>query len=78
MHRHFKHIEDVIFEHKNIILTKLFNFDFDISHCSLQYILNVMEGHGWGRGQGIRTDLGHRGITCVLQMQFSSFKFFKC
>ena len=24
-------------------------------------------------GQGIRTGLGHGGITCVLQTQFSSF-----
>ena len=24
-------------------------------------------------GQGVRTGLGHRGITCVLQTQFSSF-----
>ena len=24
-------------------------------------------------GQGLRTGLGHRGITCVLQTQFSSF-----
>ena len=23
-------------------------------------------------GQGVRTGLGHRGITCVLQTQFSS------
>ena len=26
-------------------------------------------------GQGVRTDLGHGGITCVLQTQFSSFFF---
>ena len=25
-------------------------------------------------GQGVRTGLGHGGITCVLQTQFSSFK----
>ena len=25
-----------------------------------------------GMGQGIMTDLGHGGITCVLQTQFSS------
>ena len=24
-------------------------------------------------GQGVRTSLGHGGITCVLQTQFSSF-----
>ena len=24
-------------------------------------------------GQGVRTDLGHGGITCVLQTQFSSY-----
>ena len=24
-------------------------------------------------GQGVRTGLGHGGITCVLQKQFSSF-----
>ena len=24
-------------------------------------------------GQGVRTGLGHGGITCVLQTQFSSF-----
>ena len=27
-------------------------------------------------GQGVRTGLGHGGITCVLQTQFSSFLFF--
>ena len=27
-------------------------------------------------GQGVRTSLGHGGITCVLQTQFSSFFFF--
>ena len=27
-------------------------------------------------GQGVRTGLGHVGITCVLQTQFSSFFFF--
>ena len=26
-------------------------------------------------GQGVRTGLGHGGITCVLQRQFSSFVF---
>ena len=26
-------------------------------------------------GQGVRTGLGHGGITCVLQTQFSSFYF---
>ena len=26
-------------------------------------------------GQGVRTGLGHGGITCVLQTQFSSFPF---
>ena len=26
-------------------------------------------------GQGLRTGLGHGGITCVLQTQFSSFFF---
>ena len=25
-------------------------------------------------GQGVRTGLGHGGITCVLQTQFSSFR----
>ena len=29
-----------------------------------------------GMGQGTRTGLGHGGITCVLQTQFSSFFFF--
>ena len=29
-----------------------------------------------GMGQGIRTGLGHGGITCILQTQFSSFFFF--
>ena len=28
-------------------------------------------------GQGVRTGLGHGGITCVLQTQFSSFFFCK-
>ena len=27
-------------------------------------------------GQGVRTGLGHGGITCVLQTQFSSILFF--
>ena len=26
-------------------------------------------------GQGVRTGLGHGGLTCVLQTQFSSFIF---
>ena len=26
-----------------------------------------------GMGQGVRTGLGHGGITCVLQTQFSSY-----
>ena len=29
-----------------------------------------------GMGQGVRTGLGHGGITCVLQTQFSSFFLF--
>ena len=29
-----------------------------------------------GIGQGVKTGLGHGGITCVLQTQFSSFFFF--
>ena len=29
-----------------------------------------------GMGQGVRTGLGHGGITCVLQTQLSSFFFF--
>ena len=29
-----------------------------------------------GMGQGVRTGLGHEGITSVLQTQFSSFFFF--
>ena len=28
-----------------------------------------------GMGQGVRTGLGHRGITCVLQTQFSSYQY---
>ena len=27
-------------------------------------------------GQGVRTGLGHGGITCVLQTQFSSLLFY--
>ena len=27
-------------------------------------------------GQGVRTGLGHGGITCVLQAQFSSYRWF--
>ena len=27
-------------------------------------------------GQGVKTGLGHGGITCVLQTQFSSFIYF--
>ena len=44
------------------------NFDFDISDINLQYWLNVLKVR-----QGVRTGLGHGGITCVLQTQFSSF-----
>ena len=29
-------------------------------------------------GQGVRTGLGHGGITCVLQTQYSSFYYFCC
>ena len=29
-------------------------------------------------GQGVRTGLGHGGLTCVLQTQFSSFYYFCC
>ena len=29
-------------------------------------------------GQGVRTGLGHGGITCVLQTQFSGFIFASC
>ena len=29
-------------------------------------------------GQGVRTGLGHVGITCDLQTQFSSFASFTC
>ena len=29
-------------------------------------------------GQGVRTGLGHEGITCVLQTQYSSFFFLRC
>ena len=29
-----------------------------------------------GMGQGAKTGLGHEGITCVLQTQFSFFSFF--
>ena len=29
-------------------------------------------------GQGVRTGLGHGGLTCVLQTQFSSFCYFCC
>ena len=29
-----------------------------------------------GMGQGVRTGLGHGGITCILQTQFFSFFFF--
>ena len=28
-------------------------------------------------GQGVRTGLGHGGITCILQTQFSSFFFWR-
>ena len=29
-----------------------------------------------GMGQGVRTGVGHEGITCKLQTQFSSFFMF--
>ena len=29
-----------------------------------------------GVGQGVETGKGHRGITCVLQTQFSSYDIF--
>ena len=53
------------------------NFDFDISDISLQYWLNWMCWGSWVRMvQGVRTGLGHGGITCVLQTQFSSFFYY--
>ena len=33
----------------------------------------MVEGHGWGMGKGVKPGLGHGGIICVLQTQFSFF-----
>ena len=36
--------------------------------------MEIGQGVGIGAGTGVGTGAGHRGITCVLQTQFSSSK----
>ena len=53
--------------------TQKYNFDMitavltDISDIGLKYRLNVFGGPWVGMGQGVKTGIGHGGITCVLQ-----------
>ena len=76
LHRCYKHIEDVhvfFFAHKNIIFDKI----TAILILTFQTLVSSIDWQclgSWVRmGQGVRTGLGHGGITCVLQTQFSSF-----
>ena len=64
------------FAHKNIIWQNYCSFDYDISDISLQYWLNVLRvmGEDGARGKDWLT-VGHGGITCVLQTQFSSSEY---
>ena len=54
---------------QNIIFDKITAILTAISDISLQYLLNLLRVM---EEDGVRTDLGHGGITCVLQTQFSS------
>ena len=55
LHRYYKFIEDVYVtfcSQKYNLWQNYCNFDFDLSDISLQYRLNMLEGHGWGWGKG--------------------------
>ena len=54
---------------QNIIFDKITAILTDISDISLQYLLNLSRVMG---EDAVRTGLGHGGIACVLQTQFSS------
>ena len=60
---------------KKIILDKI----TAILTLTFQTLVSSIDWMCWGSwvrmGQGVRTGLGHGGITCVLQTQFSSFFF---
>ena len=56
---------------KNTFFDKITAILTDISDISLQYGLNVLRVMGEDRARG-KAGLGHGGITCVLQTQFSS------
>ena len=62
----------VFFAHKNITFDKI----AAILTLTFQTLVSSIDWMCWGSwvrmGQGVRTGLGHGGITCVLQTQFSS------
>ena len=61
------------FAHKNIIFDKI----TAILTLTFQTLVSSIDWMCWGSwmrmGQGVGTGLGHGGITCVLQTQFSSY-----
>ena len=60
--------------HKNIIFDKIAAI-LTLTFQTLVSSIDRMCSGSWVRvGQGVRTGLGHRGITCVLQTQFSSLR----
>ena len=64
------------FAHKNIIFDKIAAI-LTLTFQTLVYSIDWMCWGSWVRmGQGVRTGLGHGGITCVLQTQFSSYQLF--
>ena len=60
------------FAHKNLIFDKI----TAVLTLTFQTLVSSIDWMCWGSwvrmGQGVRTGLGHGGITCVLQTQFSS------
>ena len=60
-----------LFAHKNIIFDKI------TAILTLTFQTLVSSEDGARMGQGVRTGLGHGGITCVLQTQFSSLFIFQ-
>ena len=62
--------------HKNIIFDKITAI-LTLTFQTLESSIDWMCWGSWVRmGLGVRTGLGHGGITCVLQTQFSSFLLF--
>ena len=65
------------FARKNIIFDKI----TAILTLTFQTLVSSIDWMCWGSwvrmGQGVRTSLGHGGITCVLQTQFSSSQYFQ-